>query len=188
MYLFWLTLFSKLIVSLNICKHFVHLLVPYLLRTFPRIIQQAPSLHWSLHYFVPAALNAQEQVFNQDHILLLAEVFQMGACLIQLNYLISVWVDLCCKDLSESKLEARWIELGLQRLKGLHELCLQIQQTRKYIISSLYILLYKFFIFQIKQHDKDHMPYVHQSGTRSFLGWGSLERPCWVSALPESAS
>lgn len=71
----------------------------HLFGTFPGIVQQASSLHWPLHDLLPAALNAQQEVLDQHHILFLTEVLEVCSCLIQLDDLIPVWVHLSHKHL-----------------------------------------------------------------------------------------
>lgn len=71
----------------------------YLFRPLPGFIQQTASLHGPLHQLLPAALDAEQQVLYQDHILLLAEVLQMRARLVQVNNVLSVGVYLCHKHL-----------------------------------------------------------------------------------------
>lgn len=71
----------------------------YLLRSFPGVIQQTTSLHRTLHQLLPAALHAQQQVLDQNHVLFLAEVFQMSACLVQVDDAFPVGVHLGHKHL-----------------------------------------------------------------------------------------
>lgn len=71
----------------------------HLFGTFPGIVQQASSLHWPLHDLLPAALNAQQEVLDQHHVLFLTEVLEVCSCLIQLDDLIPMWVHLSHKHL-----------------------------------------------------------------------------------------
>lgn len=73
----------------------------------PCVIQQTTSLHRPLHQLLPAALHAEQQVLDQDHILFLAEVLQMCSCLVQFNDVIPVGVHLCHEHLHSAEGERR---------------------------------------------------------------------------------
>lgn len=71
----------------------------HLFGPLPGIIQQTTSFNRSLHQLLPAALHTDQQILDQDHILFLAEILQMGSCLVQFNDLFSVGVHLYHKHL-----------------------------------------------------------------------------------------
>lgn len=92
----------------------------YLFRPLPGVIQQTTALYGPLHQLLPAALHAEQQVLDQDHILFLAEVLQVCPCLVQFNDVVSVGVHLCHKHLHKSSREERgsgqvlWCQKGAQ--------------------------------------------------------------------------
>ncbi len=77
--------------------------IQYLFRPLPGVIQQATSLNRPLHQLLPAALHAEQQVLDQDHILFLAEVLQMCSCLVQFNDVVPVGVHLSHKHLHRAE-------------------------------------------------------------------------------------
>ncbi|TNN67208.1 hypothetical protein EYF80_022546 [Liparis tanakae] len=74
---------------------------------------QTTSLNGALHQLLPAALHAEQQVLDQDHVLFLAEVLQMCSCLVQFNDVFPVGVHLCHKHLHRA--ERRGISVRLPR-------------------------------------------------------------------------
>lgn len=80
---------------------------PYLFCPLSGVIQQTAALNRSLHQLLPAALHAEQQVLDQDHVLFLAEVLQMCSCLVQFNDVVPVGVHLCHKHLHKNSTERR---------------------------------------------------------------------------------
>lgn len=86
-------------------------LLPYLLGPLPGVVQLAASFHRPLHQLLPAALHAEQQVLDQHHVLLLAEVLQMRPRLVQIDDVVSVGVHLRHKHLQGGGREqvSRWL-------------------------------------------------------------------------------
>lgn len=76
---------------------------PHLLGSLPGIVQLPPALHRALHQLLPAALHAEQQVLDQHHVLLLAEILQVRPRLVQLDDVVPVRVHLRHKHLGEDE-------------------------------------------------------------------------------------
>lgn len=85
---------------------------PHLFGSLSGVVQLPPSLHRPLHQLLPAALHAEQQVLNQHHVLLLAEIFQVCSRLVQVNDVVPVGVHLRHKHLDEGRgkqtIKMRW--------------------------------------------------------------------------------
>lgn len=57
-----------------------------ILRLLERLIQLARSFRHSCRHFVPPVLGTDHQIFNQNHILFLAEVFQLRPAFVQFQH------------------------------------------------------------------------------------------------------
>lgn len=77
----------------------VNMLRSYLFSSLPCVVQETTSLNRSLYQLFPAALYTEQQVFDQDHVLFLAEILQMCPRLVQFDDVISLCIYFCDKHL-----------------------------------------------------------------------------------------
>lgn len=76
-----------------------HILIEYLFGTFAGLIEMSATIQRPLDQLVPPCLDAEQQVFDENHILLQARKTKLRACLLQSQDLLSVCVHLVHKHL-----------------------------------------------------------------------------------------
>lgn len=73
--------------------------ISYLLGTFAGLIEVPSAVQGPLHEFVPTSLDAEQQVFDEHHVLLQAGKAKLRASFLQSQDLLPVGVHLIHKDL-----------------------------------------------------------------------------------------
>lgn len=76
-----------------------HIFILYLFGTFAGLIEMSATIQRPLDQLVPSGLDAEQQVFNENHILFQARKSKLWACLLQSQDLFPVCVHLIHKHL-----------------------------------------------------------------------------------------